>query len=193
MDMPIQLLKTWLFEEKQRGANDPQQAVLSTVTEKGIPHARVVAIREITGKELVFFTQSGTKKVPEMRANPNVNLTFWFDCYQREVIIQGRVEALSSQENEAYWQHYSKEAQVRFYAYAPSSGKSITSKKILEQKRREIRQAFSEKPLPISPYYCGFRVIPAQFVFYQYHADELSDVVEFIWHKNQWEKQLLSP
>ena len=84
--MPSHLLKTWIAEEKQAGAKNPQHAVLSTVTADGTPDARIVAIREIN-ETLIFFTQSGTKKVSEMRANPRVNLTFWFDRFQREVII----------------------------------------------------------------------------------------------------------
>lgn len=191
--MPLNLLKIWIAEEKRAGANNPQQAVLSTVSKDGIPHARIVAIREIADESLIFFTQSGTKKVTEMRANPHVNMTFWLERYQREVIFNGRVEALTPPENETYWASYPKEAQIRFYAYAPSSGQTISSKGVLEQKKIEIQHEFIEKKLPISPFYCGFRVIPERFVFYHYRTDELSDVIQYVKLEDGWEKQLLSP
>ncbi|NNM60177.1 MAG: hypothetical protein HKM04_10245 [Legionellales bacterium] len=44
--MPSTVLKTWIAEEKQAGANDPQQAILLTVTDEGTPHAGM----KITGQ-----------------------------------------------------------------------------------------------------------------------------------------------
>ena len=52
------------------------QAVLSTCASNNLPHARVVAIREISDKGLLFFTQKGTRKVAELEANPQANLIF---------------------------------------------------------------------------------------------------------------------
>lgn len=44
------LLNKWLTEEHQSGAPKPQQAVLATCAKDAIPHARVVAIREIDAR-----------------------------------------------------------------------------------------------------------------------------------------------
>ncbi|HGF0778908.1 TPA: hypothetical protein ACF71V_003121 [Legionella pneumophila] len=35
--------------------------------------------------------------------------------------------------------------------------------------------------------------MPTRMVFYTYRTDELSDVVEYCFIKNNWEKNLLSP
>lgn len=194
MHAPFYLLKEWLEKEKQIGILDPQQAVLSTVTHDAKPHARVVAIREITENELIFFTQRGTRKVAEIKGNPNVCLTFWFEHYQREVIIEGTAKELSAQENQQYWQNYPKEAQIRFYAYSPTSGLCIPAKSILEEKRTQIQQDFLEKPLPISLLYCGFALLPHRFIFYHYRTDELSDVINYALDTQYgWQKSILSP
>lgn len=66
MTDPIEILSLWLREEQSAGAPNPRQAVLSTATMSAIPHARVVAIREIDDHGLVFFTQRGTRKVDEL-------------------------------------------------------------------------------------------------------------------------------
>lgn len=68
---PIQQLNLWITEEHQAGAPNPQQGVLSTATTSAVPHARVVAIREINEDGLLFFTQKGTRKVAELTANPH--------------------------------------------------------------------------------------------------------------------------
>lgn len=192
--MPIQFLKEWLKEEKDNGAPNPQQAVLSTATKEGIPHSRVVAIREITPQGILFFTQRGTKKVTEIAENPHVSLTFWFELMQREVILEALIEALSEAENKEYWATYPRIAQLRFLAYAPTSSQPIDSKQILEEKKSVLEQEYRDKELPYTPLYCGYRIIPTKFTFYQYRTDELSDVFQYILQENDlWQKKVISP
>ncbi|MDP3269633.1 pyridoxine/pyridoxamine 5'-phosphate oxidase [Legionella rowbothamii] len=190
---PIKQLNIWIDEERHKGAPNPQQAVLSTATKKSIPHARVVAIREISEQSLLFFTQKGTRKVAELTTNPIASLTFWFELLQREVIIEGVVESLLPEENERYWQTYPREAQIRFYSYAATSSQPILNKHQLEKKKKDIDVNYQDKPLPMSEFYCGFRVKPIRMVFYAYRTDELSDVLEYRYVDNSWIKTLLSP
>lgn len=56
MTHPIGILNKWLQEEHERGAPNPFQGVLSTATQEAVPHARVVAIREISEEYLLFFS-----------------------------------------------------------------------------------------------------------------------------------------
>lgn len=192
--MPIQFLEKWIKEEKDNGAPNPQQAILSTATKGGMPHSRVVAIREITSQGILFFTQKGTRKVTEIAENPRVSLTFWFELMQREVIIEAIIEALSEEENKKYWSTYPRIAQIRFLAYAPTSSQPIDSKQILEYKKSVIEQEYRDQELPYTPLYCGYRIIPTKFTFYQYRTDELSDVSQYVLQENnQWQKQVISP
>ncbi|MFC3907499.1 pyridoxal 5'-phosphate synthase [Legionella dresdenensis] len=191
--MPIQLLEKWIKEEKDIGAPNPQQAILSTATKEGIPHSRVVAIREITPQGILFFTQKGTRKVTEIADNPRVSLAFWFELIQRSVILEAFIEALSEGENKAYWSAYPRIAQLRFLAYAPTSSQPIDSKQILEDKKSAIEQEYRDKELPYTPLYCGYRIIPQKFTFYQYRTDELSDVSQYVLQDGKWQKQIISP
>jgi pyridoxamine 5'-phosphate oxidase len=193
MVLPFDLLHTWLAEEQTAGAPNPRQAVLSTAGLDGTPHARVVAIREIDDKGLLFFTQRGTRKVEELDHNPKATMTFWFELCQREVIIEGIAEPLTDTENDDYWQSYSREAQIRFYSYASTSTQPIDSKSVLEAIKKKIEQEYEGKPLPVSPFYCGFRIKPTRMMFYAYRTDELSDVFEYRLGNGTWTKQWLSP
>lgn len=192
--MPIQLLEQWIKEEKDKGISNPQQAILSTVTKDGLPHSRVVAIREITPEGMLFFTQKGTRKVTEIAENPHASLTFWFELMQREATFEAFVEALNEEENKAYWSTYPRIAQLRFLAYAPTSSQPIASKQMLEDKKTAIEQKYGDKELPYTPLYCGYRIIPTRCTFYQYRSDKLSDVSRYVLKEsNQWQKQLISP
>ncbi len=190
---PIEMLKNWLQEEKNLGAPNPGQAILATATQDAVPHARVIAVREISEAGLVFFTQKGTRKLAELQENPQAALTFWFELAQREIVLEGTVEALSETENEFYWQSYPREAQIRFYSYAPTSTRPITSKEVLTQKKNEIEAKYIGKELPMSPFYVGLRFIPSRLFFYAYRTDQLSDVFEYLHTSSGWQKQLLSP
>lgn len=84
--MPFEILKQWISEENDAGAPNAMHAVLSTATTNAIPHSRVIAIREIASDNLLFFTQTGTRKVTELMNNPNCSLVFWFELKQREIL-----------------------------------------------------------------------------------------------------------
>lgn len=190
---PIELLNNWLVDEKNAGAPSPRQAVLSSCAKDSVPHARVVALREINDGGLLFFTQRGTRKVHELLENPFATIVFWFELTQREVILEGTVEALSDEENARYWQSNPRENQIRFTTYAPTSSQQIAHKNLLENRKKEIEREYEGKDLLFSPFYCGFRLIPERIMFYILRTDELSDVFEYQRHDGAWIKQWLSP
>ncbi|HHF0523301.1 MULTISPECIES: hypothetical protein [Legionella] len=49
----------------KKGAPNPQNAILSKTGKDAIPHGCVIAIREINEQGLLFFTQRGTRKIPQ--------------------------------------------------------------------------------------------------------------------------------
>ncbi|KTC65699.1 pyridoxamine 5'-phosphate oxidase (plasmid) [Legionella adelaidensis] len=191
---PIELLKTWLEEEKSANIPYAQHAVLSSQGINGQAHGRVVAIREIKEDKLLFFTQKRTRKVEEIKKNPAVTLTFWFELSGREVIVEGEAMFLSETQNRDYWKTYPKLAQIRFCSYAPTSGLPIENKQLLEDKRLQIAEHNQqEQSLPLSKDYCGISVKPLRFVFYDYRLDELSDVWEYQIEGSEFVRRLLSP
>jgi pyridoxamine 5'-phosphate oxidase len=191
--MPFKLLNNWIEEEKDAGAPNPQQAILSTATSDATPRSRVVAIREIIDDELIFFTQKGTRKIGELSSNPKVSLTFWFELRQREVILEGIAEPLSQLKLEHYWNTNPHSSQVRFTAYALTSMQPIDSKQLIEDKKKALEKEYLNKKLPLSPHYCGFRIKPTRFIFYSLRLDELSDVAEYYWQNAEWHQRILSP
>ncbi len=190
---PMEILMSWLNDECTAGAKHSQHAILSTMGINDHPHGRVVAIREVQPDRLIFFTQKGSRKVEEITACPNVTLTFWFERFAREVIIEGPAEFLSEAENERYWNTYPTWAQIRFNSYAATSGQPILDKQILENKKREVESRYKDQAIPVSEHYYGVYVRPQRFVFYSYRLDELSDVLEYQKSGDTWVKQCLSP
>ncbi len=113
--MPLNTLQQWLQQEIDQGAPASHYAVLATAGEDGVPHSRVVAVREIT-ETILFFSQKGTCKVRDILTNPKVSMTFWLELQQRSVVVDGEVEILTQEENEQYWLKMPRDRQLRFSA-----------------------------------------------------------------------------
>lgn len=92
-------------------------------------------------------------------------MNFFLTIQQRQIVLEGAVELLTREENEQYWINLPRERQLRFSAYAPTSGQPITSLKVLEERKGELELYFANKNIPMSDDYCGFRFTPETFLF----------------------------
>lgn len=191
--MPFNKMVEWLKKEKDCGIAEPDYAVLATVSPEGIPHSRVVAIREIQGDSLLFFTQKKTRKVADLANNPSACMNFFLVMQQRQISLEGIAEPISPEENEQFWQTLPRERQLRFSTYASTSGQALQSLDQLEKRKLDLTQQFADNPIPMSEYYCGFRFIPETLVFYTLGGIAFSEVIKYSREKNSWQQQLLSP
>jgi len=190
---PFEKMKEWLKQESALGSPEPNRVVLATAAKNARPHSRIVAIREITDHGVLFFTQSGTKKVAQLQENPFASMTLWLPMQQRQIILDGAIEKLTTTNNEYYWQTLTPERQLRFCAYAPTSGQPIGSLADIEGRYKKLLDEAANHEIPMSSCYCGFRLIPETFYFYTLGADKFSEVILCQRHPSGWQKSLLSP
>lgn len=193
MDNPIIKINEWLTKEKQLGSADPERVVLATAGKDNVPHSRIVAIREITEKGVLFFTQNGTGKVTQLTENPMAAMTLWLPLQQRQVNLEGEALPLSQEDNQTYWDALPFIRQLRFRTYAPTSGKPIQALSELDNKYAKLLKEYSEKPVPMSDNYCGFQLQPKLIYFYTLGVETFSEYIQYRYQENQWVAQLLSP
>ncbi len=190
---PLVKMNNWIEKEKTLGSGNPNRIVLATTSPNGIPHSRIIAIREITPQGILFFTQQGTKKVIELTQNPYASATLWLAQQQRQVVLDGFVKSLTSQENMNFWEEMPREQQLRFSAYAPTSSQPIQSLSILDTQFHDLEKKFAKSSVPMSPYYCGFHFISEFIYFYTLGSNSFSEVLKYEQYQGKWRKQLLSP
>lgn len=194
MELPFRKLIEWLVIESTLAKTSiPYYFTLATAGKQGIPHSRIVAAREINKQGILFFTQRYTKKAVELAENPVASATFWCPQQNREIIVDGTVETLTEQENQFYWQSLPRERQLRFATYGPTSTQAISSISELEAKQQILSQQFSNKEIPMSESYCGFRLQPEIFYFYTLGQETFSEFIQFSLKNGTWKQQLLSP
>lgn len=186
-------IRNWIDSENKQLNLSVIYATLATASSNGIPSSRIVAVREISDDSVLFFTQDGTCKVKDMRDNPYASMTVWLPTHQREIVFEGQVIELSKSDNAEYWQSYPRESQLRFLAYAPTSGQRIESPDSLNEKLKLVRDKYAGKDIPLSEHYCGFRLVPTRVYFYEYLTDRLSEVREYIKEGGEWREHWLSP
>lgn len=190
---PSQIINEWLDKESTLGSPAPNRAVLASASKDGEVHSRIVAIREINDTNILFFTQSGTRKDTDFKTNPSASMTFWLPLQQREVMLDGTVEYISEEENQKYWGTMPRERQLLFSAYAPTSGKAINSIELLKTKLAELTSLHNGLTIPLCTYYCGIRFIPNKIIYYTLGSDSFSDVAQYTLINDVWVGQQLSP
>lgn len=191
--MPVNTINAWIAKERELGCTKPERIVLATVGKEGIAHSRIVAIRELTEQGILFFTQQGTRKTQEIEYNPKASMTLWLALQQREVMIEGQLKALTQKENEYFWSKKPKESQLRMSAYAPTSGQALSSLSELEKNYQALACLYQHREVPMSEYYCGYRLVPASFIFFTLNDSGFSEVIKYVSDEGAWASQLLSP
>lgn len=189
--MPITKINEWLEKEKQLGSTYPDRVVLATASANGTVHSRIVAIREISEEGILFFTQRATRKVSDLAENPSASMTLWLPLQQREVILDGIAKALTTDENNFYWDTLPYERQVKFALHR--SGKQISSLMELDNEYQLLLKEYHNKKVPMSDAYCGYRLCPEMIYFYTLGIEKFSEVIKYSRAESAWECQLISP
>ncbi len=189
--IPIGVIKNWISEEKELGSSYADSVVLATASAEGKVHSRVVAIREVTESGVLFFTQKRSRKAQDLSENSSASMTLWLPLKQREVVLDGFVEALSQSENQTYWEELPRERQLRFLTY--KSGSPIESLNTLQVDYDNLEKKFQHDTIPMDECYCGYRLVPNRIYFYTLGKETFSEVIQYSCADDNWQKELVSP
>jgi pyridoxamine 5'-phosphate oxidase len=129
---PLEVAAAWLDQARTDAAQpNPNAMVLATVDHRGQPSARVVLCKGIDprGGFIRFFTNYQSRKGGELAANARAAVVFHWDHRHRQVRAEGRVEALSDAENDAYFR--SRPWQSRLGAWASRQSQPVESRTAL--------------------------------------------------------------
>jgi pyridoxamine 5'-phosphate oxidase len=91
-DNPMHWAAAWLDEAtRQSVQRNPNSMTLVTVATDGRPSARVVLCKDLVPDPgyLVFYTNYKSRKVQELRVNPQVAITFHWDALGRQIRVEG--------------------------------------------------------------------------------------------------------
>lgn len=157
---PIQYFKDWL-EAALHGpypVKEPEAMVLSTATASGVPSSRVVLLKEVDDRGFIFFTNYDSRKGHELAENPVAALSFHWKETSKQVRAVGRVEKLSREESQAYFD--SRPRGSRIGAWASEQSQPVGEEE-LAQRVHEFEKKFEgQEQVPCPPHWGGFRLVP---------------------------------
>ena len=122
----IRQFERWFGEATKAGVPEPDAMTLATATPDGRPSARIVLLRGLDDRGFGFFTNYDSRKGRELDANPFAALVFFWQEIERQVRVEGRVQRLSADESDHYFQ--SRPASSRIGAWASPQSDVITSR-----------------------------------------------------------------
>jgi len=173
------------------GLHEPNAMTLATVDEFGMPYQRTVLLKYFDGGGFVFFTNYASRKAKQMELNPKVSLLFPWITLERQVIIQGSIEKISTAESLKYFASRPRESQIG--AWVSNQSEVVTSRKFLLQKLAEIREKFAHGEVPLPSFWGGYRVVPQMMEFWQGGPARLHDRFLYRHQATSWEIERLSP
>ncbi len=189
---PFAQLQHWLQQAMAAQLPEPNAMTLATATSEGRPSARVVLLKGLDHRGLVFYTNYESRKGAELWENPWAALLFFWPELERQVRIEGRTERLSAEESATYFQSRPRESQIG--AWASPQSKVIAGRQVVEQRYREMSEQFvHDEVLPLPPFWGGYRVAPHYFEFWQGRPSRLHDRICYARLEQGWRIARLAP
>lgn len=99
----------------------PDIATLATVTPDNRPSARSVLFKGLVGGGFSFYTDYESDKGKELDLNPSAVILFYWSLPPRQVRIDGKVQKLSREAAELYWESRTRLNQAASAAVKQSS------------------------------------------------------------------------
>lgn len=191
-DDPIVLFQKWLSEAIDSEVPEPTAFTLCTVTLQGKPNGRILLLKGIEQGKFQFYTNYQSQKGLELNLNPHACMVFFWPELERQVRIEGRVEKLSHQESEEYFQSRPRESQIG--AYASRQSQILKSREILEKEYQEWSKKWEGvEKIPIPQDWGGYALTPHSLEFWQGRPNRLHDRIQFTWNQTVWNRIRLYP
>jgi pyridoxamine 5'-phosphate oxidase len=191
LDSPFDQFKLWMAQAIEADIQDPTAMSVATVSAEGKPWQRMVLLKDFDERGFVFYTNLGSRKAAEIAGNAQVSLHFPWLQLDRQVIVGGRAERLSTVDVMKYFLSRPKGSQLAAWASKQSS--RINSRQALETQFEQVKAKFSKGEIPLPDFWGGFRVIPEEIEFWQGGESRLHDRFSFQRNGDDWDIARLSP
>lgn len=186
---PFVQFAAWLEEAYAAGVAQPNAMALSTVDD-GAPDARIVLLKALDERGLVFYTHRTSQKGRQLGAVPRAALTFWWDPLERQVRVRGDVEWTTDAESDAYFRSRPRGSQLGAIVSAQSQP---AERAALHQALADLDAKTTGQPLQRPPTWGGYRVVPTEFEFWQGRANRLHDRIRYARQGDGWTRTRLAP
>lgn len=192
---PFTQFHTWFTHAQQNGVHQPETVCLSTASlPSGRVSGRVVYLKELDDKGFVIYSNFGTSnKSKDIESNQWASLTFWWRELERQIRVEGKVERLTSQESQVYFDTRIRGSRIG--AWASRQSQVLESREQLEGWVKEAEEKFDgQEKIPVPEFWGGLRLKPEMVEFWQGRPSRLHDRFQYTkLEEGGWKIDRLSP
>ncbi|XNM46925.1 pyridoxamine 5'-phosphate oxidase [Escherichia coli] len=186
---PLTLFERWLSQACEAKLADPTAMVVATVDEHAQPYQRIVLLKTFDEKGMVFYTNLGSRKAHQIENNPRVSLLFPWHTLERQVMVIGKAERLSTLEVMKYFHSRPRDSQIGAWVSKQSSRISAPVSLKVVGAEAEVSTGRSA----IADFWGGFRVSLEQIEFWQGGEHRLHDRFLYQRENDAWKIDRLAP
>ena len=189
-DDPIEQFGAWFDAAVAAGVRQPDAMTVATSTRGARVTARTVLLRGVDGRGFAFYTNLESVKADDLRAN--AALVFHWREQQRQVRVVGPVARIEPDEVARYWRTRPREHQLS--AWASEQSRVVPDRTTLERAHRDAAARFPEtEPVPVPPFWGGFRVGAEELELWEARPGRLHDRVRYRREPAGWIRERLAP
>lgn len=190
-DSPFALFQAWFAEAKATEKTDVTAMALATADADGNPAVRMVLLKAADEHGFVFYTNLESPKAEQLKARPRAALCFHWPVLEKQVRVEGRVEAVTPAEADAYYATRPRLSQLG--AWASRQSQPIAGRFVLEQAVAATALRFPIGAVPRPPYWSGYRVVPEMMEFWHARPFRHHDRQRFRLVGGAWQQEWLFP
>ena len=189
---PLDTLLVWINDAIESNLIEEANAInLSTIEDDGYPRSRIVLLKDFSKKGLTFFTNYNSSKGKSIKENNKVCLSFFWAPLQRQVIIKGKANKISSDLSKKYF--YSRPRESQIAALISPQSKIIPNRNFLNKSIKSVGEKYKGKKIPMPDHWGGFIIKPFEIEFWQGRPDRLHDRILFKLFNGLWKSNRLAP
>lgn len=166
---PLLLLRQWLDGAVRRGVREPFAAVLATGDAAGRPSTRVLLLKELDDRGLVFSGSQGSRKGRDLIARPVASMTFYWRETLQQLTVTGPVETLTVKESDQLFAERPRTAQAA--SAVSRQSRPLTDEAALRDRAHAV--VADDGPVPRPTDWTGYRLLPESVEFWYGSPDRL--------------------
>ncbi|MEM9695773.1 MAG: pyridoxamine 5'-phosphate oxidase [Myxococcota bacterium] len=180
-----------LWALAQQHEAEPAAMTLATVDHESRPAARIVLLRALSERGLVFFTNYRSAKGRQLHENPYAAACIYWRNMKVQIRVNGQVSMLDTEQSDAYFA--GRPTQSQLGAWASEQSSFLGHRDELMGRVDERRRRYGEASVPRPAHWGGYLIAPEQVEFWFDGEGRLHHRVLYQRQMTEWRVRLLQP